>query len=193
MEERQLLSELANLRAQQKIIHVQQAELTITSPIDGTVVGWQLQRRLTDRPVSRGNLLVSVVDHAGPWSLRLRVPDRDVGPVLEAAKENPELPIRFAVATEPESSFAATLQTIARSSRLGEAGEHIIDATAVVTLASDEAPQPDALRLDRFRGEQVRVGADVTAKIACGQRSAVRSWFSDVFDFAHRNILFYFR
>ncbi len=60
MEERQLQSELVNLRAQQTIVQTQQSELLIKSPIDGSVIGWQLKRRLTDRPVSRGNLLVSV-------------------------------------------------------------------------------------------------------------------------------------
>ena len=86
LEERQLESELANLRSQQEVLRHQQAALTITSPIAGTIVGWQLQRRLADRPVSRGNLLVSVVDHSGPWALQLDLPDQDAGPVLESIR-----------------------------------------------------------------------------------------------------------
>ena len=89
LEERQLVSELSNLRAQQTLVQTQQKELLIKSPIDGSVIGWQLERRLTDRPVSRGNLLISVADHDGPWSLRLNISDRDAGPVLASVQSEP--------------------------------------------------------------------------------------------------------
>ena len=178
MEQRQLESELANLRTQLTILEAQQAQLTVTSPIDGKVVAWQLDRRLSNRPITRGNLLISVVDPSGPWTLDLDIPDHDAGPVLEASREDGSLPIEFAVATEPEKSFTAELQSIATAARLNAGGMHIIDADATVT--GDSVPS------------NLRSGADVTAKIACGRRSVLRSWFSDVFDFVHRNVLFYF-
>lgn len=195
LEERQLESDLANHAAQLEIVRAQQAELTVTSPIDGKVVGWQLTRRLANRPVSRGNLLVSIVNYSGPWSLRLSIPDRDSGPVLEAAQGDPKLPVRFAVATEPEASYQATLESIATAARLNESGQHVIDATAIVADASPISSREEdfASDVDPFHGDDARVGADVTAKIACGERSLLRSWFSDVFDFMHRNVLFYFR
>ena len=209
LEERQLASEITNLEAQQTLIRTQQDELVVTSPIDGTVVAWQIERRLTDRPVSRGNLLISLVDNTGPWSLRLNVPDHDAGPVLEAFQATNKLPIRFAVATDPESSFAAELQSVATAARMNEAGDHVIDATAAVAVGPRPETSTDVDRpslastgggitfgesdLDDFNASEVRVGADVTARIACGKRSIIRSWFSDVIDFAHRNVFFYFR
>ncbi|MDA8745995.1 biotin/lipoyl-binding protein [Rubripirellula amarantea] len=192
MEQRQLESELANLKTQQAILEQQQSQLIVTAPIDGTIVAWQLQRRLSDRPVSRGNLLVSVVSTAGPWTLDLNLPDRDAGPVLEAAKDNPNLPIEFAVATLPEQSFRANLQTIATAARLDTTGNRIIDAEAVVHFDDLTNPTSDASSGAPFDATMMRAGADVTAKIACGERSLLRSWFSDVFDFVHRNILFHF-
>ncbi|MFK8114763.1 MAG: biotin/lipoyl-binding protein [Rubripirellula sp.] len=187
LEERQISSELTNLRAQQKIVRAQQADLIITSPINGTIVGWQLDRRLADRPVTRGNLLVSVADHNGPWSLRLTMPDNQAGPILKAAEQDPNLSIHFAVATQPEASFAASLASIGTASRLDEMGEHLIDARAnVIGTSNDEEG------LDAFTSSEMKIGADVTAKIHCGPRSVLRSWFSDVFDFVHRNVLFYF-
>ncbi len=190
LEERQSQSELANLRAQQTIVQAQQKELLIKSPIDGEVIGWQLHRRLTDRPVSRGNLLISVADHDGPWSLRLNISDRDAGPVLASVQSKRELAVQFAVATQPEASFSATLQSVATAVRMNEAGQHVIDATAKVVIGVSNDPNPD--ELDEFDPSDMRVGADVTARIACGKRSVLRSWFSDVFDFVHRNLLFYF-
>lgn len=186
IEERQVQSELTSLQGQLKVVQSQQDELVIHSPIAGVVVGWQLDRRLNNRPVTRGNVLASVVDPSGPWSLRLQIRDADAGDVIDAAKENANLPITFAVATQPESSFAAQLSSIATASRLDETGQYVIDADAVIQR---NAPEKDSAIFDV---QSMRSGADVTAKIACGKRSILRSWFGDVFDFIHRNVLFYF-
>lgn len=186
IEERQVQSELTSLQGQLKVVQSQQDELVIHSPIAGVVVGWQLDRRLNNRPVARGNVLASVVDPSGPWSLRLQIRDADAGDVIDAAKENANLPISFAVATQPESSFVAELSSIATASRLDETGQYVIDADAVIQM---DAPENDSAIFDV---QSMRSGADVTAKIACGKRSILRSWFGDVFDFVHRNVLFYF-
>ena len=188
LEERQLKGDLVNLRAQQEIVKAQQEKLVVVSPIDGTVMGWQLERRLVDRPVTRGNLLVSVADHQGPWSLRMTVPDENAGPILEASRQTPELGITFAVATQPEASFQASMNSLGTAARLNDLGEHVLDVTAAVKLHNEF----DSENVDPFVPSQMRVGADVTAKVACGNRSVLRSWFGDVFDFVHRNILFYF-
>lgn len=187
LEERQLQSELANLREQQKILRMQLAELSVTSPIDGNVVAWQIERRLTGRPVSRGNLLCTVADPDGPWQLRLTIPERNAGPIIEAANEKGSLPITFAVATMPEHTFAAELNRLSLAARVDQMGTRVVDLHANVRGET----------LDRLGEElgktSLRVGADVTAKIHCGQRPLIRSWFSDVFDFVHRHILFRFQ
>jgi multidrug efflux pump subunit AcrA (membrane-fusion protein) len=220
LEERQLRSEVQNLESQLELVKLQQEDLIVRSPIDGTVVGWQLDRRLSDRPISRGNLLLRVVDHTGKWSLRLNVPDRNAGPILEALETQKELPVQFAVATDPNGSYSASLKQIATAARLDESGLHVIDATAEIRGAptsAEEVSQSESvgsvapatpsslsgttnLEFDadqpsrsRFNAADVRVGADVTARISCGKRSVLRSWFSDAFDFVDRNVLFYFR
>ena len=76
---------------------------------------------------------------------------------------------------------------------MDESGQHVIDATAKVLIGErHKATTGNADELDDFHPTDTRVGADVTAKITCGKRSVLRSWFSDVFDFMHRNVLFYF-
>ncbi len=220
LEERQLRSEVQNLESQLDLIKLQQEDLIVRSPIDGTVVGWQLDRRLSDRPISRGNLLLRVVDHTGDWSLRLNVPDRNAGPILEALDSRDDLPVQFAVATDPNGSYSASLNQMATAARLDETGQHVIDAIAEICTGSistkdvSQSESPDApasstppslagatnLTLDatesnrsQFDAADVRVGADVTARISCGKRSVLRSWFSDAFDFIDRNVMFYFR
>ncbi|MGB7343077.1 MAG: biotin/lipoyl-binding protein [Pirellulaceae bacterium] len=220
LEERQLRSEISNLQSQQDLVKLQQGELVVRSPIAGTIVGWQLDQRLSDRPITRGNLLLRVVDHKGDWSLRLNVQDDDAGPIIEAMKLKDELPIQFAVATDPDGSFSANLKSMATAARLDETGQHVIDAVADVrtgnkTQASiakqttepradqDVRPslagsstimlQSEDFVSDTFDPAAIRVGADVTARISCGKRSILRSWFSDAFDFVDRNVLFYFK
>lgn len=185
LEERQLQSELANLRSQQEVVKLQLADLTINSPLDGTVVAWQIERRLQGRPVNRGNLLCSVADSTGPWKLRLTVPEKDAGAMIEAAKQSPSLDVRFAVATLPEKSFRASLDQYSYAARMNEAGIRVIDLVATVQ------DDPSGETAETLRQASLRVGADVTAKIACGERSAIRSWFSDVFDFVNRQLVFY--
>ena len=187
LEERQLQSELANLREQQKILRLQLAELSVTSPIDGNVVAWQMERRLVGRPVSRGNLLCTVANPEGPWQLRLTIPERNAGPIIEAAKGDGSLPITFAVATMPEHTFAAELDRLSLAARVDQTGTRVVDLHANV-----HGETLDQLG-DQLDMSSLRVGADVTAKIHCGQRPLIRSWFSDVFDFVHRHILFHFQ
>ncbi len=188
IEQQQFESELANLRSQHAIIQAQQEDLVVKSPIQGTVVGWQLEHRLSRRPVSRGNLLLSVVDESGPWELKLQIPDREAGALLESVKQSEALPVTFAVATQPDRSYHATLQGVATAARIDERKEAVIDATARVMLRPASQSSTDV-----FDPEDVKIGADVTARVYCGQRSVLRSWFSDVFDFINRNVMFYFR
>ena len=62
----------------------QQAELALTSPIDGQVLTWDVEQLLESRPVQRGKVLLTVGDLAGPWQLELRLPDHHAGYVLDA-------------------------------------------------------------------------------------------------------------
>lgn len=55
----------------------QQSELLLKSPIQGVVVGGDLKRELSDRPLQRGDVLFRVADVQGPWKLKILVADRD--------------------------------------------------------------------------------------------------------------------
>ncbi|QDV64575.1 HlyD family efflux transporter periplasmic adaptor subunit [Crateriforma conspicua] len=183
LEESQLSSELTGLKSQLDLLQKQQSDLVVTSPIDGRVDAWQIRQRLIDRPVNRGDALLRIVDDQGPWELTLSIVDSDAGPVLESMQDSTTLPLRFAIATEPELSFAGTLQSTATATRLDPQGRYVIDAYADITAqASGFAP---------WNNDAAMIGADVTAKIQCDRRRLLTSWFSDVIDFVHRHILFH--
>ncbi len=193
LEQRQLESELENLKAQTKIIHEMQAELKVLSPIDGRVVAWQLEKRLKNRPVGRGNVLLTVVDYNSPWQLNLEVADEDAGTVLASLSATESLPVRFAVATEPTRTYDATLVSVSTASRIGESGKQVMDAIANVDANHRLVAELFDADSTNDGDGRVRVGSGVTAKVVCGKRSAITSWFSDLIDFTNRKVLFYFR
>ncbi|QEG02583.1 HlyD family secretion protein [Stieleria maiorica] len=190
IEQRQLQSELNHLQGQQELVGRQLAELEITAPIDGVVAAWQLKRKLSGRPVGRGNQLLSIVRTDGPWQLRLEIPDQDAAEITRARAVEGELVVEFAAASHPESTFSATLDSIAGVARRNDQGRTVIDAEASVDPQSRSVHASDN---PVFASAGAHNGVDATAKIHCGRRSLLASWFGDVADFVNRNLLFYVR
>ena len=65
-EQEELRQLLASQQEQLAILRGQREKLTLRSPIDGEVLTWDLEQTLSDRPVQRGQLLLSVGDLDGP-------------------------------------------------------------------------------------------------------------------------------
>ncbi len=178
IERRQLQTQLKSLKAQQAVVVAEQARQSIRSPLDGQVVGWRLSQRLEQRPVSRGHRLFSVVDTKGPKVLKLQVPDRDGGTVLEFATSKVKpMRIDFVLATEPDRTLRAEVTEIASATRVDAQGLNVLDVLAKVEPSQE---------LD------TSMGSEVTAGVYCGRRSLLAAWFGDIASFYHRNIRFYF-
>ncbi|MCA9140970.1 MAG: biotin/lipoyl-binding protein [Planctomycetales bacterium] len=190
IEERQLQSELISRQNQLGLVQRQLSELEIKAPIDGTVAGWQIERKLSDRPVGRGNHLLTIVREDGPWQLRLSIPDKDAAEVIREHSLGGVVKVEFAAASHPESTFAAELDKIATSARRNQDGVNVVDAEAVIV---PDSHQSDRHGIMDFVFTDARSGVETTAKITCGRRSVLASWFGDVRDFFNRNVMFYFR
>ena len=190
IEQRQLSSELASLQGRLTLVRQQLSELEIRSPIDGVIAGWQLQRKLSNRPVGRGNHLLTVVRDDGPWQLRLEIADQDLAEIATARARDGKLAVQFAAASHPEATFTATLDDVATAARRNRQGVNVVDATASITLSDLNREQPG---LKPIALSDARTGVEATAKITCGRRNLLGSWFGDVADFFHRNVLFYVR
>ncbi|QDV46609.1 HlyD family secretion protein [Stieleria neptunia] len=194
IEQRQLQSELNNLQSQLDLVRRQLSELEITAPIDGVVSAWQLKRKLSDRPVARGNHLLSIVRTDGPWQLRLEIPDKDAAEIRRASTAVEAPKVEFAAASHPESTFVATLQSVAGVARRNAQGLTVIDAVATVDPPDHQPDDADhRFGTQTFASADAHNGVEATAKIHCGRRSLLGSWFGDVSDFVHRNLLFYVR
>lgn len=164
----ELREKIAGLEAQQAVLERQQAELTVTSPMTGSVLTWNAEQNLLARPVTRGQILLSLGDLSGPWRLELRVPDHRVAHVLAAREEmGQSLEVEYALATDPAPRYWGTLGPTGMRTEIGETDGAFV--LAGVRIESDELPE--------------RVpGAGVVARIHCGRRSLGYVWFHDLID-----------
>ncbi len=175
-QEQQLQERLSGLEQQARLLAEQRRQLTVTSPIDGHILTWDLERLLAARPVQRGERLMTVADLDGPWELQLRIDDRQVGHVLEAQRESGlDLEVSFLLATDPNIRYRGRIGQMSSAIELDDAGQAAL--SALVPLDAGQVPQP-------------RPGAAVVARIHCGRRPLGYVWFRQVIEFIQSRLLF---
>jgi multidrug efflux pump subunit AcrA (membrane-fusion protein) len=162
--------EIVSTQGRLRSLEEEAAELEVRSPIAGTVATFEPEQLLLHRPVQRGESLLEVMDTTGPWELRLDLPARRVGHVLraQAAAAGAAVPVQFTLATQPDKTFAGALRTVSSRIVTGADAESVAPLEANVVV--QDIPHPIA-------------GADVIARIDCGNKSFARVLFGDVVDF----------
>ena len=160
-EEQELTQQLSSLEAQLDLIRKQRESLEIRSPINGHLLTWDAKDLLGDRPVQRGQLLMTVADLQGPWVIELQLPGRRVGHVLEARRADEgaiarPLPIKFALPGGVSQTFHGELKSV--SQRTEVVGDGAPVARALASIPSE------AITF-------LRPGTQVRAKVNCGRRS----------------------
>ena len=168
--------ELAGTIATLEVIRRRFSELEVRSTVDGIATAFQIRDRLLNRPVTRGQRLLAVVKPDGPWQLELKIDEYKAGPVISRLQTTQEpLPVQYLLATEVTVTRQAKLEQIAKR--------------------ADESTQSDRLIVEAIASvptEETRkfVGAEVFAKIECGDRALGYVLFGDVIDFLRRNLWF---
>jgi multidrug efflux pump subunit AcrA (membrane-fusion protein) len=159
-----------------EILRQRMENLTVRSPIDGVVATFQIEKNLLNRPVRRGELLLQVMNvESDHWQLELQVPEYRMGHLLSALAEAEDhtLPVEYFLRTNVETTYEANVTRVAtRTSESAEEG-------TVVEVFADIPPQALPSR---------RIGAEVQAKIDCGQRSLFYVLFGDVVEFFQRHL-----
>jgi multidrug efflux pump subunit AcrA (membrane-fusion protein) len=179
------------------IIREQLQQLNITAPHDGMVVTWEVRKSLLGRPVEVGQELVSVASTTGEWVLEVNVPDDDMAPILAAetrlqeriaaGEAGPEetLTAYFVLATDPEHRYPGHVRRIASKAETVE-GEHVVKVT--VGFSDEVRDQIIARSQNTDRG--LRAGAEVRARIECGDARLAYVLFRDVINAFHETVLF---
>lgn len=176
------------------LIDEQLKALVVVSPQDGIVTNpYQVKKDLFGRPVEIGQELMEIAGTGGDWVLEVQVPDDDMGPVLAAqsrlnreiaeGKKPPgsTLEAYFVTATDPEHRYHGVVQRIASKAETTE-GEHEVK----VTVSFPKEVQRDFLS----RNQALRPGAEVRARIQCGEARLAYVLLRDVVQVWYETVLF---
>jgi multidrug efflux pump subunit AcrA (membrane-fusion protein) len=177
-----------------ELIQDQLAMLTVRAPVSGLITTWEVKKNLYKRPVEIGQELVTVADTLGEWVLEVDVPDDDMGPVLAAqskledeikrGKKKPSETLKcyFVSATDPEHRYPGYVKRIAAKAELVEQ-KHVVKVTVGFT---------DEVRKDfeRTTKQELRPGAEVRARIDCGEARLAYVLLRDVIQVFYETVLF---
>ena len=187
--ETQLNEKLVNLHEQEKILDEKEENLRVLSPISGKIVTWDIQKSLKNRIVPVGQPLMKIADTSSPWELEIYVPEAKMGHIIDhyqtlrAEDPKAKLEVEFVLATHTGEPISGVVEKIHESAEVhGEDGNSV--RMRVVF------PQSALRQLVDDPTTELKVGADVKAKIHCGQRAIGYVWFSDLFEFVQSRILF---
>ncbi|NQV26055.1 MAG: efflux RND transporter periplasmic adaptor subunit [Rhodopirellula sp.] len=172
---KQTQEEMASLDEQIKILDERIASLSVKAPISGVIATFQLEQLLLNRPVRRGEVLLEIKHDDGDWQLELDVEEKRMGHFLDAVKENGNdlaRPVEFVLATDSELKFQGKVSKVStRANSSQESG-----SVVMVFCEFDKSQLP----------RQPRIGAEVRAKINCGQKSLGYVLFGDVVEFVQK-------
>ena len=188
-EERTLQAEKNELKVKHEVLlrkqTLQQAraeDLIIRSPIDGTVVSWDVEKTLRSRPIMTGQVLLEVADLGQPLLLEVELPEKREGHLDEyiaqeglSEETQGSLAVTYILATDPDEPMDARLLLDSISKRADANEEH----GAVIKMRA--IPDPDTLR-----ELKPKPGAKVVAKIYCGRRSSGFVFFHEIYEWCHK-------
>ena len=167
--------------------------MTVRAPLDGIITTWEIKKNLLGRPVEIGQELVSVAGTEGDWVLEVDVPDDDMGPVLAAqskledeikrGKKKPSESLRcyFVSATDPEHRYPGYVKRIGSKAETVET-KHVVK----VTVGFTDEVRKDFLK----RNQELRPGAEVRARIDCGEARLAYVMLRDVIHVFYETVLF---
>lgn len=178
---RQFEREIESLEQQRELWEARRADLTVTSPIDGVIVTWQVRDRLMLRPVEKGQVLMSVADKTGPWELEVHMPDDRLGHVnrayAAARTAGRDLEVDYILATDPGTRHRGSVREIHEQAEVrGDQGNTVLVRVEIDPKLHEK--------------ESLGAGASVTARIDCGTRPLGYVWFHDVLAFIRTQVLF---
>jgi len=189
-EKLELLQELKTLEKQRDVLMEKRNKLLICAPISGEIMmDWDVQKSLKRRPVTTGQILMSVADPAGDWELELHMRESRVGHVRTARNDErwrdvepkpgkpvPGKSVTFILATNPGTDLHGVISEIKGATEL-HPEEGVINKIKV--------------GLERKAIGNPHPGATVTADVYCGRSSVAYSWFHEAWEWVQARILFY--
>ena len=177
-----------------KIIREIKELMEIKAPVDGIITApFEVKKDLMGRPVEVGQELMQVAATEGQWLLEVDVPDDDMAPILRAetklraaiakgeAKPGSHLDAYFVTMTDPEHRYPGYVVRRAAKAETVET-KHVNKVTIGFT------PEVHAQFLKR--NQKFRPGAEVRARVKCGEARLAYVLLRDVVQVFYETILF---
>ena len=172
-----LRKQVANYDTQLDLLAEREKELTITSPIAGEIITWDARRLLRNRPVSPGQVLLTVADSDSEWELLIRMPEDNIGYITERqqALNKQDLEVTYILATSPGKKHEGTMRDMHLLAEPHESAGHTVKIAVDIDEKDLDHPRP---------------GATATAQVHCGYRSIAFVWLHDVVEFIQTKVFF---
>ena len=155
---------IATLQETLASLQKQQTSLTVKSPLAGEVTSRKIETALLDRPVDRGDPLLTIADLNAEWEIQLEVSESKIGYVIEALNKAQEgssdVQVQIKLSSDPTLNLYGTVREVDFITRAADATDSA-DATIRVTVDIDEKEFDNLLR----------IGTGVDGKITCGERN----------------------
>ena len=176
-----LQKKISTMEEQLELMKLKRTYQEIVSPINGTVITPQPQRRYKDFPVSPNHALLEVVDLEGSWQLELKIPQAKVVYIDRALidADGEPLDVEFKIGTDPNLTLNGKILNILPRAVPSDSGPP--EYRAIVDIEQDQ--------LEELK-EELRSGAGATAKILCGKRPLGFVCFYQVYDFFRTQVFF---
>ena len=155
--------------------------LSVPALGSGLIVDWQLEEKLKNRQVSRGEKLMTIVDDSKEWIIEVEMLEKKFGHLVQAQQnfQADDLQVTFVLVSAPNERFQGKLISIDRKADvIGEKGNTVLLRIAF----NKEEINPDLLLY----------GGGVTTRIHCGRRSLGYVLFREVYETLQRNVFFWF-
>lgn len=164
-----------------RLLETKRDLLQLKSPIAGQVITWDVDQRLLQRPVQKGQLLMTIADPAGPWELEIKMREDRMGHIsramADARTQGEPLRVEYILATEPGRSRVGKVVSVQSAAELrGQDGN-----TVLIRVAPDRSDLEDV---------ELRPGASVTARVHAGRHSLGYVLFHDAIAVFNSQILF---
>lgn len=181
----ELRQELRTLDKQYELLKKKYDMLEIRSPIAGQVMmAWDVEQTLMRRPVTTGQVVMTVVDPNAEWELELYMRESRAGYVREAfddadlREKDEEVASRvsYILATDPGTYRYGTLQEIKGGVEVDQERGPFVRMKVDIKQSDIGNPHP---------------GATVTADVYCGRRSVAYALFHEAYEWVLSNIVFY--
>jgi len=173
----ELRKKIESLREQLKLLEKKHEQLTVKSPIAGTVVlSWDVEKSLLHRPVERGQVLMAVADTTenATWELELHMAERRIGHIQRAQKllEQNKLEVTYVLATDPGTERKGLVKSIHETTQMHEEEGH----TVRIKVELDQADLP----------QELRPGASVIARVRAGRSSIAYAKLHEAWEYLQK-------